>query len=106
MSPGGFHTKASKAEHYRTGLNNVAQQRGWSISYEATWTGPSHEPLWTAKVYLNNIEWGCGTGGSSGSAKEIAAKKLWWLSGFCRLRLDEPPNCLCSNKLSGSSPTT
>ncbi|KAJ7897322.1 hypothetical protein B0H14DRAFT_400964 [Mycena olivaceomarginata] len=51
------------SEHYRTGLNNVAQQRGWTISYEATWTGPQNNPLWTAKVYLNNIEWGCGTGG-------------------------------------------
>jgi hypothetical protein len=24
---------------------------------------------------VNNIEWGCGTDGSSGSAREIAAKK-------------------------------
>ncbi|KAJ7897329.1 hypothetical protein B0H14DRAFT_2677839 [Mycena olivaceomarginata] len=63
------------SEHYRTRLNNVAQERGYTISYEATWTGPQHKPLWTAKVYLNNIEWGCGTGGSSASAREIAAKK-------------------------------
>ncbi|KAJ7897336.1 hypothetical protein B0H14DRAFT_2677856, partial [Mycena olivaceomarginata] len=62
-------------EHYRTDLNNVAQQRRYTILYGATCTGPRHQPLWTSKVYLDNIEWGYGTGGSSGSAKEIAAKK-------------------------------
>lgn len=34
-----------------TELNNVAQQRGYTISYETTRTGPSGKQQWAAKVY-------------------------------------------------------
>ncbi|KAJ7897326.1 hypothetical protein B0H14DRAFT_2677825 [Mycena olivaceomarginata] len=72
------------SEHYRTGLNNVAQQRGWTISYEATSTGAQDRPQWTSKVYLNNIEYGRGSGGNKGSAKEQAAKSALIALGFIR----------------------
>ncbi|KAJ7333440.1 hypothetical protein DFH08DRAFT_881215 [Mycena albidolilacea] len=70
--------------HYRTGLNNVAQQWGYTICYEATWTGSRYRPQWMSKVYLNNIENGRGSGGSSGSAKEKAAKSALIALGFIR----------------------
>ncbi|KAJ7361274.1 hypothetical protein B0H14DRAFT_2677865 [Mycena olivaceomarginata] len=72
------------SEHYRTWLNNVAQQWGYTIAYEATSTGPQHRPQWTSKVYLNNIENGRGSGGSRGSAKEQAAKSALIALGFIR----------------------
>ncbi|KAJ7794329.1 hypothetical protein B0H14DRAFT_3557490 [Mycena olivaceomarginata] len=85
ISPDGFHTKASKAEHYRTDLNNVAQRWGYVVSYEASWSGSQHRPRWMSTVYLNNIEYGRGIGGSSGSAREKAAKNALVALGVLRV---------------------
>ncbi|KAF7350332.1 DRBM domain-containing protein [Mycena venus] len=61
-------------DHPRTLLNNVAQNNGWTVTYEASWTGPQENPRWTVVVFVNNIEYGRGIGPTKGAAKDKAAR--------------------------------
>ncbi|KAG1857605.1 hypothetical protein C8R48DRAFT_717112 [Suillus tomentosus] len=66
------------AEQNRLGLNNLLQQRyGTSAASHLRWEsvkyGDDHNPTWTFIVYVDNIEYGRGSGGDKGSAKEMAA---------------------------------
>ncbi|KAG2076777.1 hypothetical protein BDR04DRAFT_1088998 [Suillus decipiens] len=68
----------SNAEQNRLGLNNLLQQRyGPSAADHLRWEyvkdGADNNPTWTCTVYIDNIEYGCGSGGNKGSAKEKAA---------------------------------
>ncbi|OSX67184.1 hypothetical protein POSPLADRAFT_1042444 [Postia placenta MAD-698-R-SB12] len=63
------------SNHYRMQLNNYLQSRrelelDWRMSHE----GPNHAPIWTAKAYIGEREYGAGRGTSQGAAKEAAAK--------------------------------
>ncbi|KAG2118125.1 uncharacterized protein F5147DRAFT_566094 [Suillus discolor] len=62
----------------RMGLNNLLQQRyGTSAASRLRWEsvkyGDDHNPTWTFIVYIDNIEYGQGSGSDKGSAKEMAA---------------------------------
>lgn len=66
------------SDHQRMKLNNVLQQYRTlgSLTWEEIQQGPLHDPTWTAIAYLNEIEWGRGTGRSRGAAKEQAAGRV------------------------------
>ncbi|KAF7366754.1 hypothetical protein MSAN_00933600 [Mycena sanguinolenta] len=57
-------------------LNNVAQRFRWFVTSESSWTGPQDNPTWTVVAYVNNVEYGRGSGGSKGSARENASKEV------------------------------
>ncbi|KZT21391.1 hypothetical protein NEOLEDRAFT_1099326 [Neolentinus lepideus HHB14362 ss-1] len=65
-------------EHARMRLNNVLQGplRDRRLTWEDYSEGPPHNVTWTSIAYLNNIEWGRGTGPSRGAAKENAARAV------------------------------
>ncbi|KDQ52887.1 hypothetical protein JAAARDRAFT_197951 [Jaapia argillacea MUCL 33604] len=64
-----------RAPTNRTLLNNVLQDRGQSndVSWEDVVAGPQHQPMWTSKVFVKGLEYGEGTGGTKGEAREDAA---------------------------------
>ncbi|KAG2042736.1 hypothetical protein BDR03DRAFT_944116 [Suillus americanus] len=66
-------------EQNRMGLNNLLQQRyGTSAATHLRWesvrNGTDHNPTWTFVVYIDDIEYGRGSGSDKGSAKESAAR--------------------------------
>lgn len=68
----------ANAEHNRLGLNNLLQQRyGTSAATHLRWEsfkdGADHNPTWTFIAYIDDIEYGRGSGSDKGTAKEMAA---------------------------------
>ncbi|KAG0707581.1 hypothetical protein DFH29DRAFT_1066282 [Suillus ampliporus] len=68
----------SNAEQNRLALNNLLQQRyGASAATHLRWEGvrdgPDNNPTWTFIAYIDDIEYGRGSGSNKGTAKEIAA---------------------------------
>ncbi|KAG1771289.1 hypothetical protein EDD22DRAFT_864216 [Suillus occidentalis] len=68
----------ANAEQNRLGLNNLLQQRyGSSAANHMRWEffqgGAQHETIWTCIAYIDDIEYGRGSGSDKGTAKEIAA---------------------------------
>ncbi|KAG1774014.1 hypothetical protein EV702DRAFT_1127795 [Suillus placidus] len=65
-------------EQNRMGLNNLLQQRyGTSAATHLRWegvrNGPDHDPTWIFVAYIDDIEYGRGSGSDKGTAKEAAA---------------------------------
>ncbi|KAF9535690.1 hypothetical protein CPB83DRAFT_842162 [Crepidotus variabilis] len=58
-------------------VNQTAAQKNVSITYPATPEGPSHQPLWTVRCCIDNVERGIGRGKSQKLAKEEAARALF-----------------------------
>ncbi|KAF8181846.1 hypothetical protein BJ912DRAFT_1061991 [Pholiota molesta] len=57
-----------------TGLNNFCQALHWPVpTYDLTSSGPQNQTVHQAKVLINGIEYGEGTGTSKNAAKEAAA---------------------------------
>lgn len=68
----------ANAEQNRLGLNNLLQQRyGSSAANHLRWEffkdGADHEATWTFIAYIDDIEYGRGSGSDKGTAKETAA---------------------------------
>ncbi|KAF9229103.1 hypothetical protein BS17DRAFT_771028 [Gyrodon lividus] len=63
-------------------FNQTATQRGLSIDYSATFTGPSHAGRWNVSCVVNGIEKGKGTGASKQLAKEQAARAAYYAMGW------------------------
>ncbi|KIK94016.1 hypothetical protein PAXRUDRAFT_828405 [Paxillus rubicundulus Ve08.2h10] len=63
-------------------FNQTATQRGLSINYPATFTGPSHAGRWNVSCVVNGIEKGKGTGASKQLAKEQAARAAYYAMGW------------------------
>ncbi|KIL71446.1 hypothetical protein M378DRAFT_194596 [Amanita muscaria Koide BX008] len=62
-------------------FNQVATQKGHTITWSAESTGPHHQPTWTVRCCLNGTEKGRGTGKSQKAAKEDAARQAWVTMG-------------------------
>jgi len=58
-------------------VNQTAAQKGFTVTYPAEQVGPSHQPTWTVKCFLNGHERGRGVGKSQKVAKEEAARQAW-----------------------------
>ncbi|KAG2076780.1 hypothetical protein BDR04DRAFT_1148508 [Suillus decipiens] len=68
----------SNAEQNRLELNNLLQQRygpsaATHLRWESVKIGADNNPTWTFIAFIDSIEYGRGSGGSKGSAKEVAA---------------------------------
>ncbi|KAF8641004.1 hypothetical protein AX17_000649 [Amanita inopinata Kibby_2008] len=64
-------------------FNQTALQKGYIISWGAQSIGPPHQPTWTVRCCLNDVEKGRGTGKSQKAAKEEAARQAWGaMNGF------------------------
>ncbi|KAI6047779.1 hypothetical protein EDC04DRAFT_2619886 [Pisolithus marmoratus] len=63
-------------------FNQTAAQRGMSVEYPATFTGPSHAGRWHVSCKVNGIEKGKGTGSSKQLAKEQAARMAYFAMGW------------------------
>ncbi|KAG1754767.1 uncharacterized protein EDB91DRAFT_251173 [Suillus paluster] len=68
----------TNVEQNRLGLNNLLQQRyGASAATHLRWksvrNGTDHSPTWIVIAYIDDIEYGQGSGGNKGTAKEMAA---------------------------------
>ncbi|TFK53660.1 hypothetical protein OE88DRAFT_1733552 [Heliocybe sulcata] len=59
-------------------LNNVLASilKTRKLTWDDDCRGPLHAPTWTSIAYLNNVEWGRGTGPNRGAAREEAAKTV------------------------------
>ncbi|KAG1757056.1 hypothetical protein EDB19DRAFT_1655539 [Suillus lakei] len=62
----------------RMGLNNLLQQRfGASAATHLRWesvrNGTDNKPTWIFIAYVDDIEYGRGSGSDKGTAKEVAA---------------------------------
>lgn len=57
-------------------LNNWLQaNRVGTLEWEVNSTGPRHAQTWTAKAYVNRIEYGSADGRTQAIAKEEAARQ-------------------------------
>jgi len=66
------------SEHPRMHLNNWLQGRYGSTRYltwDAVQVGPQHSGYWMVTAYLNNIEYGRGSGVTRGEAADMAAEQ-------------------------------
>lgn len=63
-------------------VNQTAMQKGYSINYAASHEGLSHQPTWTVRCLINNVERGIGVGKSQKLAKEEAARRAWLAMGW------------------------
>ncbi|KAH9486480.1 Ribonuclease 3 [Psilocybe cubensis] len=63
-------------------VNQTAAQKGLQVTYAADQVGPSHQPTWTVKCFINGVEYGRGIGKSQKIAKEEAAKQAWTTMGW------------------------
>ncbi|KAI6118994.1 hypothetical protein EV401DRAFT_1965177 [Pisolithus croceorrhizus] len=63
-------------------FNQTAAQRGMSVEYPATFTGPPHAGRWHVMCKVNGIEKGKGTGSSKQLAKEQAARMAYFAMGW------------------------
>ncbi|KAL7281159.1 hypothetical protein ACG7TL_004467 [Trametes sanguinea] len=63
--------------HWRMELNNFMQSHGGThlVAWDATPTGPPHQPVWTAIVYIRGIEYARAYGPTRDAAKEEAARQ-------------------------------
>ncbi|KAF8910482.1 hypothetical protein CPB84DRAFT_1763793, partial [Gymnopilus junonius] len=64
------------ATNYRNTVNNFCQYLHFPrpVYHEGNPQGPEHDPLWTSTVYIKDMKYGSGTGGSKDSARERAAR--------------------------------
>ncbi|THU80879.1 hypothetical protein K435DRAFT_873924 [Dendrothele bispora CBS 962.96] len=53
----------------------MAQSRGITPVYVDSSSGPPHALTWSSTVYINNQQYGVGTGASRGAARESAARQ-------------------------------
>ncbi|THU91571.1 hypothetical protein K435DRAFT_863301 [Dendrothele bispora CBS 962.96] len=53
----------------------MAQSLGGTPVYVDASSGPQHAPTWTSTVYINNQQYGFGSGASRGAARENAARQ-------------------------------
>ncbi|KAF8977650.1 hypothetical protein BDQ17DRAFT_1542093 [Cyathus striatus] len=60
---------------WRSKLNDAAQKIGFRVGKSIDQKGPDHKPTWTAKYFVNNVEYGCGEGANKDVAFEKAAEK-------------------------------
>ncbi|KAM4679080.1 interferon-induced, double-stranded RNA-activated protein kinase isoform 2-T2 [Amazona ochrocephala] len=59
-------------------INHYCQKQKFTLVYaDVNMTGPSHDPVFTVVVKINDVEYGTGTGRNKKEAKAIAAKKTW-----------------------------
>jgi len=63
-------------------VNQTAVQKNFSINYVASQEGPPHQPTWTVRCLINNVERGIGVGKSQKNAKEEAARRAWLAMGW------------------------
>jgi len=63
-------------------VNQTAMQKGFAINYAASQEGPPHQPTWTVRCLINNVERGRGTAKSQKLAKEEAARRAWLTMGW------------------------
>ncbi|EGO04941.1 hypothetical protein SERLA73DRAFT_174019 [Serpula lacrymans var. lacrymans S7.3] len=63
-------------------FNQAAHQRGVTISYPATFSGPAHAGTWAITCVVNGIKKGHGCGPSKQLAKEEAAKEAYFAMGW------------------------
>uniref|UniRef100_A0A0W0FAU2 DRBM domain-containing protein n=1 Tax=Moniliophthora roreri TaxID=221103 RepID=A0A0W0FAU2_MONRR len=63
-------------------VNQLAAQLRMDIRYDGESTGPPHQPTWTVKCMIQNIERGQGIGRSQKAAKEEAARQAWVNMGW------------------------
>ncbi|KAJ7292882.1 hypothetical protein C8J57DRAFT_1267445 [Mycena rebaudengoi] len=59
--------------HNRTQLNNIAAQRGWTVQYDNSQSGPLNDPVWLSIVYVRGYEYGRAVAKTRGGAQESAA---------------------------------
>ncbi|NXD66161.1 E2AK2 kinase, partial [Eolophus roseicapillus] len=80
-------------------INHYCQKQKFTLVYaDVSMTGPSHYPVFTVVVKINDVEYGTGTGKNKKEAKAIAAKKTWEMIE----KLPESP----SNMQAAELPTT
>ncbi|KAM9017950.1 interferon-induced, double-stranded RNA-activated protein kinase isoform 8-T10 [Ara ararauna] len=59
-------------------INHYCQKQKFALVYaDVGMTGPSHDPVFTVLVKINDVEYGTGTGKNKKEARAIAAKKTW-----------------------------
>uniref|UniRef100_A0A8B9GJ09 Interferon-induced, double-stranded RNA-activated protein kinase n=1 Tax=Amazona collaria TaxID=241587 RepID=A0A8B9GJ09_9PSIT len=59
-------------------INHYCQKQKFTLVYaDVNMTGPSHDPVFTVVVKINDVEYGTGTGRNKKEAKAIAAKMTW-----------------------------
>ncbi|KAJ3541878.1 hypothetical protein NMY22_g3715 [Coprinellus aureogranulatus] len=63
-------------------FNEMAQQRGVTVTYPQESSGPPHIAMWTVRCYVNGIEKGVGRGQSVKAAKRTAVKAAWQALGW------------------------
>ncbi|ESK84967.1 hypothetical protein Moror_9219 [Moniliophthora roreri MCA 2997] len=60
--------------HNKMHLNNYCQGAGIKVDWDTKPTsGTQHSPVWSSKVYLNNVCYGRGQAGTKHGAEEEAA---------------------------------
>lgn len=63
---------------WKTSLQELAAATGHPVPrYETTWTGPDHDRVFTATVYLGEQEFGSGTGTAKKFAEHDAAEQAY-----------------------------
>ncbi|KAM9563129.1 interferon-induced, double-stranded RNA-activated protein kinase isoform 5-T5 [Guaruba guarouba] len=63
---------------YMEKINHYCQKQKFALVYaDVGMTGPSHDPVFTVLVKINDVEYGTGTGKNKKEARAIAAKKTW-----------------------------
>ncbi|PPQ95241.1 hypothetical protein CVT26_014932 [Gymnopilus dilepis] len=58
----------------RTRLNNFCQHLKLTLTFGLEETGPQNQPEWKSVAYINDVEYGRGSGSTKGDAKKVAAE--------------------------------
>ncbi|KAI8975900.1 hypothetical protein BD414DRAFT_497264 [Trametes punicea] len=71
------HFSMTAYNHWRMELNNYLQAHGGVhlLSWDVFTSGPAHQPMWTAIVYIRGIEYARVFGTSQNAVKEEAARQ-------------------------------
>ncbi|OAX32861.1 hypothetical protein K503DRAFT_749435 [Rhizopogon vinicolor AM-OR11-026] len=71
-------------------FNQTCNQRGFSLEWNSTSNGPSHDPRWEVRCMVNGVERGSGLGRNQKQAKELAAHQAWQYMQSTNWTLEQP----------------
>nr|GAT61341.1 predicted protein [Mycena chlorophos] len=69
-------------QHPRNELNNYAQRRGYTMTWDEHASGPRENETWTCTVYISGQVYGRGIASTKNAAKDAAARQaLQYITG-------------------------